>query len=205
MRTWPGALIVGGISLALILAFGPRPAPVPEFVEVHDAQVLHAMLDKYERMARLLSESADEVLAVYAQDVEPIELALLSTGRVRDPMQARLAAWALVRESGPRHLSPVLLARIMRVENPWLKTDTTSSAGAVGWMQAMPFHEREDHPCGTDLTDGDVNVCYGAGLWREYLGQALDVAISKALLRYGGFVRAPGGDRYVARVLEGIN
>lgn len=193
--------LVIGATVAVLGLAGPEREPTTEHVDVDPNGQLAVM----ERRAHLLGASIDGTLTLYRRDVLPLELALLSTGRVRDPMQARWAAWALVRESGSRHLSPMLLTAIMQVENPWLVTDTTSGAGAVGWMQVMPMHVRDDHPCGTDLTDGAMNVCYGADIWRTYLGRALDEAITKALLKYSGCVRTPGCEVYADRVLALVN
>lgn len=195
-RGWPMALIVGGISLALTLALAPRPAPVPELLEI---QALDAQLSKMERQARLLTESAGKVEAVYARDVEPIERALLR--RARDPWLARQAAWAIVVEAETRDLSPALVAAVMMVENPWLDEDTVSYAGAVGLMQVMPTH-LGSHDCGPDLTDGDVNVCYGTSILREYIGAALDEAVRDALNRYSGCRATPGCEKYAAKVVN---
>uniref|UniRef100_A0A6M3K986 Putative transglycosylase n=1 Tax=viral metagenome TaxID=1070528 RepID=A0A6M3K986_9ZZZZ len=196
-------LVAGGVGLTLVLVLSPRPMPAPELV---DLRTLDARLSKIERQARLLSGSAVEVERRYGADVEPIELALLSTGRVRDPLSARVAAWALVREAESRHLSPALLAAVLQVENPWLIPDTTSFVGAVGWMQVMPFHAEDgSHPCGPDLTDGPTSVCFGADILRSYLGSALDDAIRVALLRYNGCVTTPGCEVYADHVLRRLN
>ena len=201
MKTWTGALIASGVVLVLALVAVPQHAPSREQVEL---RTFDAALGKSERKARLLTESADEVLGVYVADVEPIERALLP--RARDPILARQAAWALVREAKTRHLSPALLAAVLQVENPWLVPDTTSYAGAVGWMQVMPFHAADgDHPCGTDLKDGPTSVCFGADILRGYLGTALDQAIRAALLRYNGCIRTPGCEAYADHVLRRVN
>lgn len=185
-----------GVTLAALIWLAPARAPVQEAV----APDLSGRLAVMEQKARLLTESADEVERRYAVDVLPIESALLSTGRVRDHRLARVAAWALVREAESRHLSPALLAAVMQVENPWLVSDTVSFAGAVGWMQVMPFHADESNPCGSDLTDGPTSVCFGADILRGYLGTALDKAIRVALLRYNGCVRTPGCENYAETV-----
>ncbi len=201
MRTWTGLLIAGAVALTVVLVAAPREGSTHELVEVH---ALEARLAKMERQAALLAESATEVEARYQDDVEPIERALLA--RARSPEFAKIAAWALVREAETRHLSPALLAAVLQVENPWLVPDTTSFAGAVGWMQIMPFHAADGaHPCGTDLTDGPTSVCYGADILRGYMGAALDQAIRAALLRYSGCVRTPGCEAYADHVLRRLN
>jgi len=161
-----------------------------------------ATVARMERQVALLGASMDEVIARYVRDVAPIEQALLR--RARDPWLARVASWALVAEAEERDLSPRLVSKVLRVENPWLATDTTSSAGAVGWMQVMPLHVTDDHPCGTDLTDGPTSVCYGSAILREYIGRALDRAVREGLNAYNGCVRTPGCESYATRVTEQI-
>jgi len=153
-----------------------------------------------ERQAAALSASMDGDVTRYVREVFPIERALLR--RARDPWLARQAAWALVLEAEERDLSPRLVFKVLRVENPWLAADTVSSAGAVGWMQVMPMHVVEDHPCGTDLTDGITSVCYGSTILREYLGRALDRAIRESLNAYNGCVRTPGCETYATKVVN---
>lgn len=186
-----------GFTLAALIWMAPAPAPKPEPVGLGD---LAARLEVYERRAALLAASNAEVEDRYRRDVQPIEAALL--GRAVDPQNARRAAWAIVREAEGRHLSPALVAEILQAEDPWLVNDTVSSAGAVGWMQVMPEHVYEGHPCGTDLENGDVNVCYGTDILRSYLGDALSEGLRVALLRYNGCVATPGCDQYAVRIMD---
>jgi len=159
-----------------------------------------AQLATMERQAATLSASMAGDITRYVRDVEPIERALLR--RARDPWLARQAAWALVFEAEERDLSPRLVSKVLRVENPWLIPDTTSFAGAVGWMQIMPLHVYDGHPCGTDLTDGITSVCYGSSILRDYLGRALDRAIRESLNSYSGCVRTPGCESYAMKVIN---
>lgn len=162
---------------------------------------LESDLARLEARVRVLEASQSEVQALYKDEVAPIEALLV--GRARTPALARRAAWALVVEAKARDLSPRLIAGVLRIENPWLVTDTASFAGAVGWMQVMPSHlgERRHSECGPDLSDGPTSVCYGADVLRWYIGAALDDAIRIALLRYNGCVRTPGCERYADDVL----
>lgn len=198
MRTWIGTLLAGGVMLAVMLAVAPPQAPAGESL---DLGAVDAQLSRLERQAQLLAESAAEVEAKYWTEVEPLERALRA--RARDPELAKAAAWALVREAETRHVSPALLAAVLLVENPWLIPDTASYAGAVGWMQIMPFHARDGlhSHCGDDLTDGPTSVCYGADILAKYLGRALDDAIRRALLAYNGCRRTPGCEVYADHVL----
>jgi hypothetical protein len=194
------ARAVVGLVLAALIYVSPPPAPRQEPVGLGD---LSGRLDVMERKARLLLASNAELQARYRRDVAPIEWALAK--RAVDPMLARQAAWAIVREAESRHLDPRLLAAILQVENPWLIPDTVSYAGATGFMQVMPLHVTADNPCGTDLTDGNVSVCYGADILRAYMGRALDDAIRTGLLMYNGCVKTPGCETYADKVLGKVN
>jgi hypothetical protein len=189
----------------VIIAGHQRPATTA--AEPSDAELL-SRLDRMERQAAILSQSMDEVTTRYFRDVYPIESALLATGRVREAVMARRVAWALVRETERRHLSPRLIAEVVKKENPWLKRDTTSFAGAVGITQVMPFHAlggpHRDACGGADLTDVDVNVCYGTDIFREKIGIALDRALRDALNWYSGCVRTPGCEQYAVGIMAAL-
>ena len=105
--------------------------------------------------------------------------------RARDTADLREVATIVVAESRRLHLDPRMIASVIRVENPWLIRDTTSSAGAVGIMQVMPFHAG-NYGCSGPLDDSEVSVCLGASILREYL----EGALRAALLRYNGCSRA---------------
>lgn len=68
-------------------------------------------------------------------------------------------------EAARQQVDPALVASIMTVENPVLKSAARSSAGATGLMQVMPFWRRDrvaQRTCGgSDLTDDRVNICFG--------------------------------------------
>ena len=188
------------ICAALVVAsFYPKPPTVERI----DVSSLSHRLRKAEIQLSLLSFSLDEVEERYYKDVFSIEVAL--ERRAVDSRMAKRAAWAIVNEAEERNLSPNLIAAIMQVENPWLIQDTVSYAGAVGWMQVMPFHVEIDDSCGQDLTDGPTSVCYGTDIFRQYIGEALDEAIRVALLRYNGCVNTPGCERYADWVLRRVN
>lgn len=191
--------LLGAIAILLALVATGHGMPAPEPLDQN--ALMDARIGAYERRAEPLMGHASQVDRTYWRDVLPIEDALLRTGRVREPALARVAAWSVVLEAERRNLSPALVAAVLQVENPWLVRDTVSFAGAVGWMQIMPQHVTEGHPCGTDLTNGPVNVCYGSAILRAYIGEALDMALRDALNRYGGCVRTPGCERYATNVL----
>jgi soluble lytic murein transglycosylase-like protein len=82
-------------------------------------------------------------------------------------------------------VEPDLILAVMRVENPWLKPDTVSYAGAVGLLQVMPRYWGDEFPhCGDDLTDIDTNICKGVLILLHYLETNSD--LERALLAYNG-------------------
>jgi len=103
----------------------------------------------------------------------------------RDAADLREVAQLVVTESRRLNLDPIMVANIIRIENPWLINDTASSAGAIGIMQIMPFH-RGSFRCSGRLVNTKTNICLGTNLLRQYLEDAL----RSALLRYNGCQRA---------------
>ena len=93
---------------------------------------------------------------------------------------------SVARWSWEMELDPSLTLAVMRVENPWLKPDTVSYAGAVGLMQVMPRFWAESFPeCGAMLVDIDTNVCKGTKILRYYIDRA-DGDLRMGLLAYNG-------------------
>lgn len=189
------------IALALVAApFLPRTTRTMLVPATPDPM---ATVTRMERQAAALSVSMDRDITRYFREVFPLEWALLP--RARDPWLARVAAWALVVEAERWGMGPRLLTSIIQEENPWLVTDTTSSAGAVGWGQIMPLHAGQHDPCGDDLRDGPTSVCYSASISRQYFGRALRRALVETLNGYSGCVSKPGCELYAERVLGRLN
>lgn len=105
-----------------------------------------------------------------------------------DSTLERRIAVALVREAREVNLDPRLLLAVLLVENPGLDPSATSSEGAVGLMQVMPFHLGQWPPCGPRLDDVNANICYGARIFAHYLN-AENGNPERALLRYNGCVK----------------
>lgn len=94
-------------------------------------------------------------------------------------------AVSVARWSSEVGVNSQLVLAVMRVENPWLKPDTVSYAGAVGLMQVMPRYWSDAFEnCGDDLTDIDVNVCKGIHILEYYLSRSAD--FRSAMLAYNG-------------------
>ncbi|MEO8193057.1 MAG: transglycosylase SLT domain-containing protein [Gemmatimonadales bacterium] len=117
---------------------------------------------------------------------------------------ARLAdriASALVKEGRRRKVGSSLLVGVLLTENPWLDPRATSSVGAKGLMQVMPFHAGNWGCASPDLLDVESNVCHGVAILADDLSHARN--LPQALLGYNGCVRGtntPNCWRYPATV-----
>lgn len=121
---------------------------------------------------------------LWAADV-PELLAKLERWPSADSVIMPSVAWAVAKHSHLAGVPSDLTLAVMRVENPWLKPDTVSHAGAVGLLQIMPRFWADEFPhCGYDLTDVEVNVCKGIAILRHYIDR--HETLEGALLAYNG-------------------
>jgi len=98
----------------------------------------------------------------------------------------RVAA-AIVKEGRKRKIGTSLLVGVILTENPWLDPRATSSVGARGLMQVMPFHAGK-WGCGSrDLFNVESNICHGVAVLADNLRHAR--TLPQALLGYNGCVR----------------
>ena len=122
-----------------------------------------------------------------------------------DNQLAQDIAWSVVVESRIAGVNPWFMVAVIQVENPWLKPDTVSYAGAIGITQVMPMHAGK-WGCGDDLTDIRTNVCSGARIMASYLARHWKAfgaeANRRAMLAYNGCVRTPGCESYADNVLS---
>jgi soluble lytic murein transglycosylase-like protein len=96
-------------------------------------------------------------------------------------------AAAVVKEGRKRNIGTSLLVGVMLTENPWLDPRATSSVGARGLMQVMPFHAGK-WDCGSrDLFDVESNICHGVAVLADNLYRSR--TLRQALLGYNGCVR----------------
>jgi hypothetical protein len=96
-------------------------------------------------------------------------------------------ASAIVKEGRRRHIGSSLLVGVLLTENPDLDPRATSSVGARGLMQVMPFHAGK-WGCGSrDLFDVESNICHGVAVLADNLSGAR--SLPQALLSYNGCVR----------------
>ncbi len=94
---------------------------------------------------------------------------------------------ALVKEGRRRNIGTQLLVGVLLTENPSLEPRATSSVGARGLMQVMPFHAGK-WGCGSaDLFDIDSNICHGVAVLADNLSHSR--SLRQALRGYNGCVR----------------
>jgi len=171
--------VLGWTALALLVM-----ACVWGVLEAHDAR---HHTDAPDIVADPDSAVIDSVAAILAPDA-------------RDPHVVYPLARVIVDEARAKRLDPVLVAGVVRVENPWLLDDTVSYAGAVGIMQIMPFHA-DGYGCLGPLDDAGTSVCLGTAILADYLERALRTS----LLAYNGC--RPDNrrcQRYPDHVTEGL-
>lgn len=140
--------------------------------------------------------------------------ALLPAAEVRRPLERFLGQYnsdrvlvrrisrAVVREARRQQVPPSLIAAVLVVENTTLRPEATSSVGAQGLMQVMPFHAGAQLCRSSDLVDVDSNICHGTLILARDLRRTS--SSSAALLRYNGCVRGtntPDCRRYPSKVL----
>jgi soluble lytic murein transglycosylase-like protein len=112
----------------------------------------------------------------------------------------RIAA-ALVKEGHRRNIGTSLLVGVLLTENPDLDPRATSSVGARGLMQVMPFHAGKLGCGSSDLFDIESNICHGVAVLADNLRGAK--SLPSALLGYNGCVRGtvtPDCHRYPRNV-----
>ena len=159
-----------------LIALGRRPAaPTP----------LDQRLDDIGARARAIQAEGNEIEVLLSPEVTTLRRVLARQGA--SPELAALVAGSLVQEGRRTGIAPRLLLAVMLVENPWIKSDTTSHMGAIGLMQVMPFHAGGWGCPEGDLTIPEVNICYGARILAHALGRT-GGDMDLALLRYNGCV-----------------
>ena len=132
---------------------------------------------------------------------EEARIAALLRERTSDATRANRVAAALVREGRRANIGATLLVGVLLTENPDLEPRATSSVGARGLMQVMPFHAGNWGCASSDLFDIDANICHGVQILADNLKHSRN--LPAALQRYNGCVRGtntPDCHRYAGKV-----
>lgn len=120
-----------------------------------------------------------------------------------DTLRAERIAGAIVNQSQKRKIPTALLVGVVLTEDAKLDPRATSSVGARGLMQVMPFHAGK-HGCGSnDLFDVEANICYGADILQQLIRRS--PSVERALLHYNGCVHGtntPNCHTYSGKVLR---
>lgn len=171
-----------GSSAPAVTPVAPHPAPpAPVAVGHIDAQPHDPAADP----------ESEHVVAIARM--------LVANGAPR--ARAERVAPFIVRHARTQRLDPLLVVGIIGVENPELDIDAKSPGGrAVGVMQVSKGWKRDIRGCGSDLTDPDVNVCFGTRVLRIALDQTS--TLSAALRRYNGCMHGVKCERYVRAVFR---
>lgn len=143
---------------------------------------------------------ADSLAARFAQHRQL--LAAFARFGVSEKRTAPVIA-AVEREARRFGIDPLLVAAVIAHENPDLNPSSVSSAGALGIMQVMPqwmpsFRAR----CGgDDLTNVDINICYGVNVLQVHIDDARG-SVPRGLLAYVGCVTDIPCRRYPDSVMR---
>lgn len=174
----PPAPNVSARSVTLSLAPAVVTAKRPTLSEILDL-VLH------ERPTA--DELGSESSGVFPAGSEEAHVAEVLTRYTSDIPLADKIAGALVKEGRRRHVESSLLVGVLLTENPDLDPRATSSVGARGLMQVMPFHAGKWGCPSRDLFDVQSNICHGVAVLADNLSHARN--LPQALLGYNGCVR----------------
>jgi hypothetical protein len=149
-----------------------------------------------------ISEILDLILgAPSGEGNEEARIAALLRDRTPDAALANRVAAALVREGRRANIGATLLVGVLLTENPDLEPRATSSVGARGLMQVMPFHAGHWGCASRDLFDIDANICHGVQILADNLKHSRN--LPAALQRYNGCVRGTNTsdcNRYAGKV-----
>jgi hypothetical protein len=132
---------------------------------------------------------------------EETRISALLQKRTTDTKLADRIARALVHEAKRAGIGSTVLVGVLMAENPELEPRATSSVGARGLMQVMPFHAGKWGCATNDLFDIEANICHGVRILADNLKHSRN--LPTALLRYNGCVRGtntPDCHRYARTV-----
>jgi len=198
------SLVVGGGAVIVLSTFAgisqraarvdakadALPAPVvamAPIVVVAKKPSLSEILDLVLHERPTAAELGGQANGAFPSGSEEAHVAqVLSRYTKNETLADRISA-ALVKEGRRRHIGSSLLVGVLLTENPDLDPRATSSVGARGLMQVMPFHAGK-WGCGSrDLFDVESNICHGVAVLADNLSGAK--SLPQALLGYNGCVR----------------
>ena len=167
----PAIYSIASLSPAVVVARKPTIAEIVDLV-LGDRPVPSAM---------------PQLGGKFAQGTDEARIAGVLHKYTSDTNRANRIAAALVREGRRRNIGSSLLVGVLLTENPKLNPRATSSAGARGLMQVMPFHSGKWGCASGDLFDIEANICHGVAILADNLKSSK--TLPAALLGYNGCVR----------------
>ena len=172
----PGAAFISRERLPGVVVTARRPS-VSEIVDL--------VLRERPTAAELAATGGS--LDRFPEGSDEAHVAALLSARTKDRKLLNRIAAAIVKEGRKRNVGSSLLVGVILTENPWLDPRATSSVGARGLMQVMPFHAGR-WGCGSrDLFDVESNICHGVAVLADNLYRSR--TLPQALLGYNGCVR----------------
>ena len=202
-------MVVGHEAKAIRPAAAASAVPAPE-LEFSPVVVIARRPSINEILDLILGDRGDrQVLAAnpgvaggaLQEGSEEAKIAALLRERTSSAERANRVAAALVREGRRANIGATLLVGVLLTENPDLEPRATSSVGARGLMQVMPFHAGNWGCSSSDLFDIDANICHGVQILADNLKRSRN--LPTALQRYNGCVRGtntPDCFRYASKV-----
>ena len=200
-------MVVGHEAKAIRPAAGASSVPAPEF-RLAPAVVVAKRPSISEILDLILGDGGDRRLASSTgatgslpEGSEEAKIAAILRQRTTDAERANRVASALVREGRRANIGATLLVGVLLTENPELEPRATSSVGARGLMQVMPFHAGNWGCSSSDLFDIDANICHGVQILADNLKHSRN--LPAALQRYNGCIRGtntPDCHRYAGKV-----
>jgi hypothetical protein len=197
-KTAPAAIIGVVIVLSTFAGIGQRSvspaAPVPAavvpfapVVVIAKKPTLSEILDLVLNERPMAAEMGGESRNGFPSGSEEAHVAQVLSRYTNNVSLVDRIASALVKEGRRRHVGSSLLVGVLLTENPELNPTATSSVGARGLMQVMPFHAGK-WGCGSrDLFNIESNICHGVAVLADNLSGAR--SLPQALLGYNGCVR----------------
>jgi soluble lytic murein transglycosylase-like protein len=195
----PAAIVGAVIVLSTFAGIGQRsprsiaataPAPVVSLapvVVIAKNPTLSEILDLVLHERPTAAEMGTARANGFPGGSEEAHVAQVLSRYTKDVSLADRISSALVKEGRRRHIGSSLLVGVLLTENPDLNPRATSSVGARGLMQVMPFHAGK-WGCGSrDLFNIESNICHGVAVLADNLSGAR--SLPQALLGYNGCVR----------------
>ncbi|MDX8382364.1 MAG: lytic transglycosylase domain-containing protein [Ghiorsea sp.] len=149
-------------------------------------------------ISHLLQDKANELTTHSKQDVW-VQSVLPKIVRF-DPSEQEaisIAKWVWIYAQA-QNLDPALILALITVESRF-DPFATSSVGAQGLMQVMPFWKKELGGAQDNLFDVSTNIRYGTAILRHYIKRYHGV--EHALAAYNG---SKGSDRYPNKIMSQI-